>query len=196
MPWDDRGGRFNPCLTVGYLARQHSAKVASNRLISAIAPIVELHHLFSSLKTFPRFDDAVYAPQQRRVGAAVSMSLSALGKCTLFKFPLDGLAFDHEQIAPYAYRSICREYFIKENAARSLAAMIDHPDIPLANRRLLVDSAQGQAFGFRHLHRHKLIYDAAISKRKRCRSENQVFCSQPVRCLEAHVEARYSQGSD
>ena len=104
MPWDGRGGRFNPCLTVGYLTRQHSAKVVSNRLISAIAPIVELHHLFSSLKTFPRFDEAVYAPQQRRVGAAVSMSLSALGKCTLFKFPLDGLAFDHdhEQIAPYA----------------------------------------------------------------------------------------------
>ncbi|WLG65371.1 hypothetical protein [Pseudomonas brassicacearum] len=105
----------------------------------------------------------------------MSMSLSARGKSTLFKFPLDGLAFDHEQIAPYAYRSICREYFVKENAARSLAAMIDHPDVPQANRRLLVGSAQGQAFGFQHLHRHKLIYDAAISKRKRCRSENQVF---------------------
>lgn len=81
--------------------------------------------------------------------------------------PIDDrpLTFDHEQVALYAYRSVCREYFVKENAARSLSAMIDHPDLPEANRQLLQDAAQGQAFGFQHLHWHKVIYDAALAQR-------------------------------
>lgn len=42
--------------------------------------------------------------------------------------PIDDrpLAIDHHQVALYAYRSICREYFVKENASTTLTEMLEH----------------------------------------------------------------------
>ncbi|WP_339492861.1 hypothetical protein [Pseudomonas sp. EA_15y_Pfl2_R67] len=113
----------------------------------------------------------------RSTGGKVQLKKAGINKVSTFRgmckdhdnklfAPIDDspLKFDHEQIALYAYRSICREYFVKENAARSLEAMINHPDVPQASRQLLLDSTQGQNSGFQHLQRHKLIYDAALSE--------------------------------
>ncbi|MGY4494876.1 hypothetical protein [Pseudomonas sp. TE3610] len=107
-------------------------------------------------------------PQLKKVG--INKVSTFRGMCkhhdnSLFA-PIDDrpLTFDPEQIALYAYRSICREYFVKENSARSMAAMIDHPDLPQANRQLLLDIAQGVASGLQQLQQHKLIYGAAISE--------------------------------
>lgn len=130
--------------------------------------IVEQGHVYQLSADLTTLKSTGGKPQLKKVG--INKVSTFRGMCKhhdnrLFA-PIDDrpLAFDHEQIALYAYRSICREYFVKENAARSLAAMIEHPEVPQANRQLLVDSTQGQAFGFQHLHRHKLIYDAAISQ--------------------------------
>ncbi|NVZ84710.1 hypothetical protein HX836_23130 [Pseudomonas yamanorum] len=63
--------------------------------------------------------------------------------------------------------------------------MIDHPDVPQANRQLLVDSAQGQAFGFQHLQRHKLIYDTAISQGNFAKFRFIVFRSSSLCSIQA-----------
>jgi hypothetical protein len=79
--------------------------------------------------------------------------------------PIDDrpLAIDHHQVALYAYRSICREYFVKENASISLTEMLGHPGLTSEQSQLLAGAAYGQSLGFERLKRHKLIYDGCLA---------------------------------
>lgn len=133
--------------------------------LNLIAEEGHVYRLFADLSTLKATRGK---PQLKKAG--VNKVSTFRGMCKyhdnrLFA-PIDDrpLTFDHQQVALYAYRSVCREYFGKENAAHSLAAMIDHPDVPETRRQLLLDSAQGHAFGFQHLHKHKVTYDAAIAR--------------------------------
>lgn len=73
------------------------------------------------------------------------------------------LAVDHHQVALYAYRSICREYFFKENASPNLTSLLEQPGLTSYQSQLLTDAAYGQYLGFERLKRHKLIYDRCLS---------------------------------
>lgn len=79
--------------------------------------------------------------------------------------PIDNfpLAPIKEQIALYAYRSLCREYFVKENAVSVLTKMKDHPELDESTRRFLSASQVGHSLGFAGLKHHKSIFDAALS---------------------------------
>ncbi|WP_226502680.1 hypothetical protein [Pseudomonas sp. MWU16-30317] len=79
--------------------------------------------------------------------------------------PIDDrpLSIDPHQVALYAYRSICREYFVKENASKSLTEMFKHPGLGVEQRQMLAGAAYGQSLGFKRLKRHKLIYDHCLS---------------------------------
>ncbi|MBU6959014.1 hypothetical protein KRR23_14845 [Pseudomonas sp. CVAP len=79
--------------------------------------------------------------------------------------PIDDrpLAIDHHQVALYAYRSICREYFVKENASISLTEMLGHPGLISEQSHWLTGAAYGQTLGFERLKRHKLIYDGCLA---------------------------------
>lgn len=132
--------------------------------LNVIAEHGHVYRLASDLSTLKSTGGR---PQMKAVG--VNKVSTFRGMCKhhdnqLFA-PIDDrpLACDPQQIALYAYRSVCREYFVKENAARSMAAVIDHPDLPEANRQMLRGAAEGQAYGFKHLQRHKSIYDTAIA---------------------------------
>ncbi|TPQ25920.1 hypothetical protein, partial [Methylomonas koyamae] len=48
-----------------------------------------------------------------------------------------------EQIALYAYRCLCREYFVKENAVAVLRKMKDHPELDAPRRQFLEASQFG-----------------------------------------------------
>ena len=130
--------------------------------------IVEQGHVYQLSADLTTLKSSGGIPQPKKIG--INKVTTFRGMCkrhdnSLFA-PIDDrpLAFDYEQVALYAYRSICREYFVKENAVRSLAAVLDYPGLSQPNRQMLLGSAQGQAFGFQHLHRHKTIYDSAISQ--------------------------------
>lgn len=79
--------------------------------------------------------------------------------------PIDDrpLTIDHHQVALYAYRSICREYFVKENASISLTEMLGHPGLTSEQSHWLTGAAYGQSLGFERLKRHKLIYDGCLA---------------------------------
>lgn len=66
------------------------------------------------------------------------------------------------QIALYAYRCLCREYFVKENAVTVLDKMKDHTELNIQQQGFLAASKFGQSIGFAGLQHHKSIYEAAL----------------------------------
>lgn len=78
------------------------------------------------------------------------------------KFPLRPVK---AQIALYAYRSLCREYFVKENAVAVLAKMRNHPEPNAPRQQLLAASLFGHSVGLAGLSHHKSIYDQALKAR-------------------------------
>lgn len=66
------------------------------------------------------------------------------------------------QAALYAYRSVCREYFVKENAVAALTRMKDHADLNSAQRSTMKTALLGHSVGFEGLMYHKAAYDEAL----------------------------------
>jgi len=106
-------------------------------------------------------------PELKRTG--VNRASTFVGFCKhhdneLFE-PIDNFPLRpaREQIALYAYRSLCREYFVKENAVEVLTKMKDHPGLDEPSRDFLAASQVGHSLGFAGLKHHKSIFDAALS---------------------------------
>ncbi len=78
--------------------------------------------------------------------------------------PIDKLPLTpvKEKIALYAYRCICREYFVKENAFAVLTKMKDHVELDSSRRQFLAAAQRGHAIGLAGLTHHKSIFDAAL----------------------------------
>lgn len=105
-------------------------------------------------------------PNLKKVG--VNRASTFLGFCkhhdnALFepidKAPLEPLK---KQLALYAYRCLCREYFVKENAVAVLSKMKNHAELDSSSRQLLSDSQIGHSIGLAGLIHHKSIFDAAL----------------------------------
>jgi len=73
---------------------------------------------------------------------------------------------NHRQVALYAYRSLCREYFVKENAIKSLKDDLANQTNEEVVRELLEDLIIGSEWGFSNLNAHKAEYDKSL--RKKC----------------------------
>lgn len=67
------------------------------------------------------------------------------------------------QVSLYAYRSLCREYFVKENAVKVLLAVEGHQTLDENRKALVAASLKGQTLGFERLKSHKSYYDNALS---------------------------------
>jgi hypothetical protein len=67
-----------------------------------------------------------------------------------------------EQAAIYAYRSICREYFVKENAIAALQKFKHDPRLTPSSRSILDGMYIGNSIGFNGLRCHKQVYDVAL----------------------------------
>jgi hypothetical protein len=66
-------------------------------------------------------------------------------------------------IALYAYRSLCREYFVKENAVEVLTKMKVHTELDSSQQRFLAASHLGHCRGLLGLRYHKLIFDGEFA---------------------------------
>ncbi|WP_221768160.1 hypothetical protein, partial [Pseudomonas paraeruginosa] len=86
---------------------------------------------------------------------------------TLFE-PIDNrpLMPSAEQVALYAYRSLCREFFVKENAVRVLTEAQKSERLPSEHREMMKAMLQGTTMGFRGLKFHKQHYDIALRERR------------------------------
>lgn len=81
----------------------------------------------------------------------------------LFK-PIDRypLSPSKTQLALYSYRCLCREYFVKENAATVLENVKNHPELDNQHRQILELSQIGQNLGFEILKTHKKSFDNSL----------------------------------
>jgi len=81
--------------------------------------------------------------------------------------PIDNLLLfpTNQQVFLYAYRSLCRELFVKENA---LALFEDQlRKMPEMNpiKELLFNTKTGTAFGLKNLRNHKTVFDNSLKKK-------------------------------
>jgi len=107
-------------------------------------------------------------PQPKKVG--VNKASTFAGFCKhhdneLFK-PIDDFPLqpNNLQAALYAYRCLCREYFVKENAVAVLEGMKNHPELDGDQKSFLKSSLLGHSLGFDGLKYHKSHFDKALQQ--------------------------------
>ncbi len=83
----------------------------------------------------------------------------------LFK-PIDDspLLPTDQQVLLYAYRSLCRELFVKENTLELIKGELRSGIRQSAIERLLLSVKQGTAFGLKNLRTHKELYDRSLQE--------------------------------
>ncbi len=82
-----------------------------------------------------------------------------------------------EQIFLYAYRCLCREYFIKENAVALTGSDYGETDLNEEETTMIEALALGQRLGFHYLKQHKTFYDDSIADSRFSDIEYVCFCS-------------------
>jgi hypothetical protein len=151
--------------------------VRCNEIISAhsiqrrgqLAHIAENGHIYRLNADLKTLTETGGSPKPKRLGVNRASTFAGFCKShdnALFKSIDDApLGPDKEQVALYAYRSVCREYFVKENAVRSIDAVRNHAELDQQQRSMLDAARFGHSLGFKGLQRHKRIYDAALSQK-------------------------------
>jgi len=71
----------------------------------------------------------------------------------------------HKQVFLYAYRSLCREFFVKSNSLNLLDNQIQATYDNEAIRNLFTDMKLGTSHGFEDLKKHKSMYDALLQEK-------------------------------
>ena len=70
-----------------------------------------------------------------------------------------------QQVLLYAYRSLCRELFVKENALELIESQLGLDIGQNAIKDLFLSMKQGTAFGLKNLKNHKKIYDHSLREK-------------------------------
>ena len=132
--------------------------------LSLIAEDGHVYRLSTDIETLRKSGGLL---QLKKIG--VNKASTFLGFCkahdnALFR-PIDNFPLEPSkmQIALYAYRCLCREYFVKENAVRVMAKMKSHPALSDDQRQLLESIGLGNKIGFSGLAYHKFQYDQALT---------------------------------
>jgi len=131
-----------------------------------LALIAENGHVYRLSADITTLKQSKGTPQPKKIG--VNQASTFLGFCKkhdngLFEI-IDNhpLLPDKRQIALYAYRSICREFFVKENAVAVLDRMIPHGELTEEQRSTLNAAKTGHSLALSGLQYHKRIYDRAL----------------------------------
>lgn len=151
----DSGDRCNEIISA------HS--IQKNKALSEIAKDGHVYVLNYELGNLIKTQGKI--TYEKRGINKVSTFLGFCGKhnIELFK-PIDNYALipTDQQVLLYAYRSMCREIFVKENAYRfwetSLSGTEDQPAIT----DLISTVREGTALGLKNLLRHKEVYDTSL----------------------------------
>lgn len=151
----DKGGRCNKIISA------HS--IQNKGQLSLISESGHVYR-FSADISILRKTNGIPLPE--KIG--VNRVSTFLGFCKhhdndLFK-PIDKypLTQDKRQIALYAYRCLCREFFVKENAVELFKNIIEHPEIDDETRSFFSSSLLGNCTGLHGLQYHKALYDNAL----------------------------------
>lgn len=156
-----------------------SAHSIQNRgQLSMIAENGHVYRLNADLSTLKNTDGM---PSLKKIGINKVSTFGGFCKYhdnILFK-PIDDrlLNSDKHQIALYAYRCLCREYFVKENAVKVIEKMKNHPDLHPGWQPFLRNTIIGHSRGFQGLQYHKQYYDDALRHRRYDEFEYTYFIS-------------------
>ncbi|MEH6493047.1 hypothetical protein [Halopseudomonas sp.] len=145
-----------------------------NEIISAhsiqksnqLGAIVEFGHVYRMVADVSSFGSGDWRPVPKKIGWKKASTFSGFCKyhdnglfAPIDNFPLEPTS---EQVALYAYRCVCREYFVKENAVDTLKKFISNPALHSGQRRMIENSFAGHLLGFQRLQYHKKYFDAAL----------------------------------
>lgn len=134
--------------------------------LSLIAEDGHIYRLSADLSILQRTKGV---PRLKKVGLNQASTFAGFCKHhdnSLFE-PIDNFPLGpvKEQVALYAYRCLCREYFVKENAVAVLSKMKEHPDLDAPRRSFLEASQFGHSLGLAGLKHHKSVFDQALLAR-------------------------------
>lgn len=108
-------------------------------------------------------------PVPKRIG--IGKASTFLGFCkahdnALFE-PIDNFRLrpTAEQAALYAHRSLCREFFVKENAMQVMKEIIASSDLEESILQIMNAMLGGTSLGVKGLQYHKKCYDDALRKK-------------------------------
>lgn len=128
--------------------------------------IAEDGHVYRLNADLSTLNQTKGVPSPKKIGLTKTSTFAGFCKHhdnSLF-VPIDNtpLGPAKDQIALYAYRCLCRELFVKENAVRLLERMKAHPDVEPHTKSFLKSSLKGHALGLDGLVHHKRHYDEAL----------------------------------
>jgi len=168
---------FNNGIRCNSIIKAHS--IQNNGVLSKIARDGKVYQVSKSISDLKRNNGTVAFQLE-----GVSRVSTFKGFCKyhdnkLFE-PIDKLSLipTSEQIFLYSYRSLCKEFFIKENALGLLESQYEvHADSPAYNA-LLSEMLRGTKHGFKNLCRHKALFDKSLETEHYEEIKYMVFISE------------------
>lgn len=132
--------------------------------------IAEESHVYRFTSDFSTMRKNNGRPSPKKIGLKKVSTFSGFCKKhdnDLFK-PIDDVILEpnEEQVALYAYRCMCREFFVKQNAETTIDSLRNHPDLSKEQKNILLSSLAGHSLAFHRLKYHKEYYDRALSEKK------------------------------
>lgn len=120
-------------------------------------------------------------PGPKKLGTSQASTFQGFCKhhdAELFK-PIDehSLVPDSQQISLYAYRCVCRELFVKENAVVLMSKFADHPEISKQESFRIKAMLRGHSIGLHGINFHKTIFDQTLKNQDYDDFEYIVFTS-------------------
>lgn len=85
-----------------------------------------------------------------------------------------------QQVLLYAYRSLCRELFVTENALELINIHLEKSFDQKAIHKMFSGYKNGEAFGFDNLKRHKEIYDKSLEEKSYSNIKYVLFISKQM----------------
>lgn len=153
--------------------------IQKNRSLSAIADKGHVYKLSSSMGSLKKNKGR---PTFKKYG--INKVSTFFGFCQkhdneLFA-PIDDsplIPTDHQALL-YAYRSLCRELFVKENAIELVESQLENDIDQRAIEDLLLKLKLGTSFGLKNLKKHKEVYDNSLRKNSYSETKYVLFISE------------------
>jgi hypothetical protein len=159
------------------IIKAHS--IQRNRSLSAIADKGHVYKLASNMSSLKKSKGRLAFEK-----CGVNKVSTFLGFCRkhdneLFE-PIDNfpLVPTDQQVLLYAYRSLCRELFVKENSLELFESQLRIGVDNNAVRGLLKNMKRGTAFGLDNLKKHKAIYDNSLRDNSYSNARYVLFISE------------------
>lgn len=128
--------------------------------------IAENGHVYGITADYGRLKVNRGKPSYRKIG--INKMSTFMGFCKVHDnelfAPIDNypLVPNDEQVFLYAYRSLCRELFVKENARANIKSQIKKGIEQKTIRDLYISYEKATHFGLNNLKRHKCIYNTSL----------------------------------